>query len=65
MAATKYVQVACYLTPEQHAGLKAISGKTKVPIQEYLRYAVDTVILQHKQKVKPLPGLSLDIWKRK
>lgn len=48
MAAKDLVQVACYLRPEQHEGLKRLSEETLVPMQVYLRHAVDKLLADHK-----------------
>jgi predicted kinase len=47
MAVKELVQVACYLRPEQHANLKRLSDETIVPMQVYLRYAVDQLLEKH------------------
>lgn len=47
MAAKRTIQVACYLTPEQHAGLKRLSAEKLVPMQVYLRRAVDLLLQEH------------------
>ena len=52
MAAVNYKQVACYLEEEQINELKKIIAKTKVPMQVYLRYAVDELLRQYRQPAR-------------
>jgi hypothetical protein len=47
MVSTNFQQVACYLTPEQHAGLKRLSDETLVPMQIYIRYAITELLMKH------------------
>lgn len=49
----KKVSTTVYLTPRQHALLKQLHGRTKVPIAEYIRQGIDIVLKQHADK---LPG---------
>jgi hypothetical protein len=60
MATTKTVQVACYLTPEQHEGLKRLSAEALVPMQIYLRYAVDRLLQDHHIVPRRVPDEMLD-----
>jgi len=60
MAATKTIQVACYLTPEQHEGLKRLSADKLVPMQVYLRYAVDRLLQDHHIVPRRIPDEMLD-----
>lgn len=39
--------IPCCVTPQQHAALKALSMRTKVSIQDYLREAVTDVLDKH------------------
>ena len=48
---TKRKTVLAYLDPEQHAALKKLSEKTRVPAAAYIREAVDMVLKKYK-KVK-------------
>jgi hypothetical protein len=50
MAAVTYKQIACYITPEQHALLKQLSDETKVPMQALLRQGV-SMLLGHYKKL--------------
>ena len=45
--AASYKQVALFLTPEQHAGLKRLSAETFVPMQVYMRYAIQKLLADH------------------
>lgn len=47
MVATNVRQIACYLTPDQHEALKALSARTRIRMQEFLREAVDDVLKKH------------------
>jgi hypothetical protein len=38
--------IPCCVTPQQHAALKALSKRTGVPIQDYLREAVADVLVK-------------------
>ncbi len=48
----KKESMVVYLRPEQKEALKRLSDKTRVPMQEYLREAVDMVLKKHKQEMK-------------
>ena len=52
MAATKYKQIACYITPEQHELLRQLSDETKVPMQAILRQAVNMILGHYKKLPK-------------
>ena len=56
MTGKELVQVACYLTPEQHAGLKRLSLETHVPTTVYLRHAVDKLLAEHLIAPKRVSG---------
>jgi Ribbon-helix-helix domain len=47
VAAKSYRQVACVLTPEQHDGLKRLSKETHIPMQVFLRKAVDDALARY------------------
>ncbi len=49
----KKISTTVYLTPEQHARLKQLHARTKVPVAEYIREGIDLVLKQHADK---LPG---------
>jgi hypothetical protein len=51
--AEKKISTTVYLTPQQHAALKQLHGRTKVPIAEFIREGIDLVLKQHADK---LPG---------
>lgn len=46
----KKMQIAMYLDPEQLDALKVLSGKTRVPMQEYLREGLDHVLTKYGVK---------------
>jgi hypothetical protein len=46
----KKMQIAMYLDSEQLEALRALSGKTRVPMQEYLRDGLDYVLARHGMK---------------
>jgi Ribbon-helix-helix domain len=52
VAAKSYRQVACFLTPEQHDGLKRLSRETHIPMQVFLRKAVDDALARYGIKCK-------------
>ena len=39
--------VSCYLEPKQHAALRALSERTRVPAQAYMREGVDYVLAKY------------------
>lgn len=49
----KKISTTVYLTPEQHARLKQLHARTKVPVAEYIRDGIDLILKQHADK---LPG---------
>jgi hypothetical protein len=49
----KKISTTVYLTPAQHARLKQLHARTKVPVAEYIREGFDLVLQQHADK---LPG---------
>jgi hypothetical protein len=46
------IQIAAYLDAEQVDALKVLSGKTRVPMQAYLREGLDYVLEKHGMKKK-------------
>jgi hypothetical protein len=48
----KKMQIAMYLDIGQLEALRALSGKTRVPMQEYLREGLDYVLEKHGAKRK-------------
>ena len=48
----KKIQLACYLEPEQAAALKALSAKTRVPQQAYLREGIEHVLSKYKKELR-------------
>ena len=50
VTAKSYRQVACFLTPEQHDGLKRLSKETHIPMQVFLRKAVDDALARYGVK---------------
>jgi hypothetical protein len=52
VTAKSYRQVACFLTPEQHDGLKRLSKETHIPMQVFLRKAVDDALARYGIKGK-------------
>ena len=48
MPATKKKQTLALLEPEQHAQLKKLSEKTRVPMSAYMREAVDDLLKARK-----------------
>jgi hypothetical protein len=50
MPAVNLVQVACYVRPAQAKALRALSARTRVPMQVYMREAVDDVLRKYRRK---------------
>jgi len=50
VASKAYKQVACFLTPEQHRGLKRLSEETHIPMQVFLRKTVDDALVRYGVK---------------
>lgn len=51
--ARKKISTTIYITPEQNELLKALNGRTKVPVAEYIRQGIDLVLEKYKDQ---LPG---------
>jgi hypothetical protein len=51
--ARKKISTTVYITPEQDAQLKALHGRTKVPVAEYIRQGIDLVLEKYRDQ---LPG---------
>lgn len=49
----KKISTTVYLTPEQHARLKQLHARTKVPVAEYIRQGIELILAEHADK---LPG---------
>jgi hypothetical protein len=49
----KKISTTVYLTPAQHAQLKVLHDRTKVPMAELIRQGIDMVLAKHADK---LPG---------
>jgi len=49
----KKISTTVYITPEQDARLKALHGRTKVPVAEYIRQGIDLVLEKYADQ---LPG---------
>lgn len=43
-----FVQVACWLTPEQRAGLRAVQRATRLTQQTLLRDGVDAILARYE-----------------
>jgi predicted DNA-binding protein len=43
-------QMAIYIEPEQYEALKALSTRTRVPQQVYIREGIDMVLATHKKE---------------
>ena len=51
--ARRKIPTTVYITPEQERELKALHGRTKVPVAEYIREGINLVLSRHKDQ---LPG---------
>ena len=60
MVSKRYKQVACFLTPEQHQGLKRLSEETHIPMQVFLRKTVDEALVRYGVKRKADADAFLD-----
>jgi hypothetical protein len=49
----KKISTTVYITPEQDAQLKLLTGRTKVPVAEYIRQGIDLVLHKYRDQ---LPG---------
>ena len=49
------ISTTVYITPEQNEQLKLLSTRTKVPVAEYIREGIDSILQRHE---KSLPGPS-------
>ena len=58
MVAKRYKQVACFLTPSQHRDLKRLSDKTHIPMQVFLRRAVDEALVRYGVRRRLRAGVS-------
>lgn len=47
MTVRNLTQIPCYLKPTQYTKLKAMSKRTRVPMQAYLREAVDLLLSRY------------------
>jgi hypothetical protein len=54
----KKITTTIYITEDQNEKLKALHGKTKVPVAEYIRQGIDLILAQHKDD---LPGEQLSL----
>jgi len=52
----KKIQIAAYLEPEQAEALKALSARTRVPMQVYLRDGLELILQQHGMTKKKAVG---------
>lgn len=52
MVATKKKQTLALLEPEQHAQLKKLSEKTRVPMSAYMREAVDDLLKKYRKELR-------------
>jgi predicted DNA-binding protein len=52
MRTTYSKQIACYVTPAQHVQLKQLSKATRVPIQAYLREAIEDMLKKYVKAPK-------------
>lgn len=51
----KKIQIAMYLDIEQLEALRGLSGKTRVPMQEYLREGLDYVLKKYEWRRQRRP----------
>ncbi len=53
-------QITTYILVSQKEKLKALSGKTRVPISEYLREGIDLVLDKYREELHTQKFLPLD-----
>jgi hypothetical protein len=46
------IPVQAYLEPEQAAELRALSDRTRVPAQAYIREGIDVVLAKYRSKTR-------------
>jgi predicted DNA-binding protein len=51
----KQIMMSLYLSPEQRQGLERLSNVTRVPMQTYLREAVDDLLVKYRKELKKEP----------
>ena len=57
--ARKKISTTIYITPEQSERLKQLHDKTKVPVAEYIRQGIDSMLERERRN---LPGqLTFDV----
>jgi predicted DNA-binding protein len=49
----KKISTTVYITPEQNDRLKALHGRTHVPVAEYIRQGIDLILEKYADR---LPG---------
>lgn len=56
------VPVQAYLDPEQAAELRALSDRTRVPAQAYIREGIDVVLAKHgRQQAETIQSAPLEV----
>jgi len=58
--AEELIQVGCYVTAQQLAGLKALSAKTRAPMTVFIRLAIDQLLAEHALAPKNTHGAKLN-----
>lgn len=56
----KKLSTTVYITPEQNERLKALHGRTKVPVAEYIRQGIDLVLEKYADKLPGQASLGID-----
>jgi hypothetical protein len=57
----KKISTTVYITPEQDAYLKRLSGVTRVPVAEYIRMGIEMVMKKYEREVPPsMPFIIVD-----
>ena len=51
-ARLKKVLIPCYLEPAQAVALRALSAKTRIPQQTFLREAVDDILTKYRKELR-------------
>ena len=58
--AEELIQIGCYVTAQQLAGLKALSAETRAPMTVFIRLAIDQLLAEHSLTPKKVHGAKLN-----
>jgi hypothetical protein len=52
MMSRRKISTTIYITPEQDEFLKSLSGRTKVPVAEYVREGIEIILAKHRDLIE-------------